>query len=310
MSDNPRTLFASFLLATLISLASGCGAGAQDLTWRVSKSSGDVWITPSGAQAAALTSEAVLNPGDTVRTGPNGRVLLVRGSESILVTANSVVGISATNKEELSTTILQQAGTILLEVEKRDVKHFEVSTPYLAAVVKGTQFRVSVSNRESRVDVLRGQVEVTDFKTGQYALVHRDQVARVSAQGWTGLSLSGAGALSPIQQGKSRQPSVSPIAMPKEGVAAAGAQKQVRMAAASTQAESTSAPSGTTSAKEWLSNYASMVAGLFTPGGRRNRGEDDLMLALAFPVAVGFFVAMGAAVLRRKKKQTPKPESR
>ena len=52
-------------------------------------------------------------------------------------------------KSELSTTIIQQAGSILLEVEKRNVKHFQVETPYLAAVVKGTQFRVTVGQGET-----------------------------------------------------------------------------------------------------------------------------------------------------------------
>ncbi len=92
-------------------------------------------------------------PGNTVRTGRNGRVLLVRGEESILIAPNSVVGLPSEKKEGLATTIKQQAGSILLEVEKKSVKHFEVETPYLAAVVKGTQFRVTVSASGVKVDV-------------------------------------------------------------------------------------------------------------------------------------------------------------
>src|SRR4029450_10398803 len=108
-----------------------------------------------------------LKPGDTVRTGRTGRVLLKRGDEIILVAPNSVVGVPAQKKEGLSTTIMQQAGSILLDVEKRNVKHFEVETPYLAAVVKGTQFRVTVDAGKTTVEVVRGQVEVADFKAGQ-----------------------------------------------------------------------------------------------------------------------------------------------
>ncbi len=66
-----------------------------------------------------------------------------------------MVGLPAENREGLSTTIVQQAGSILLEVEKRNVRHFEVETPYLAAVVKGTQFRVSVNAASTRIDVIR-----------------------------------------------------------------------------------------------------------------------------------------------------------
>ena len=108
---------------------------------RSAKSSGDVWMTSTGAQPVSLGKDEVLKPGDNIRTGRNGRVLLVRGEETILISPNSVIGLPAEKKEGLSTTIVQQAGSILLEVEKRNVKHFEVETPYLAAVVKGTQFR-------------------------------------------------------------------------------------------------------------------------------------------------------------------------
>ena len=105
-------------------------------------------MTGSGdVQQASLKSDDVLKPGDTIRTGRNGRVLLMRGEETILIAPNSVVGLPAEKKEGLSTTIMQKAGSILLEVEKKNVKHFEVETPYLAAVVKGTQFRVTVKRQ-------------------------------------------------------------------------------------------------------------------------------------------------------------------
>ena len=89
-------------------------------------------------------------------------------------------------KRDCTTTIIQQSGSILLEVEKKNVQHFQVETPYLAAVVKGTQFRVTVGNSESRVDVLRGQVEVADFKSGQFAMVAPGQAAQVSSARYRG----------------------------------------------------------------------------------------------------------------------------
>ena len=131
-----------------------------------------------------------------------------------------MIGLPTEKKDGLSTTIVQQAGSILLEVEKRNVKHFEVETPYLAAVVKGTQFRVSVNAASTSVDVLRGQVEVADFKSGQIAQVMPGQVATAFAHGKAGLSLSGSGTFNPIEQGKPRASSIERIMVPKTGLSA------------------------------------------------------------------------------------------
>src|SRR6185503_18857648 len=190
-------------LATMLMLATASGAFAADGDdWTVHKFSGEVWLAASDVQQASLKQEDVLKPGDTVRTGRNGRVLLKRGAETILVSPNSVVGVPAEKKDGISTTIMQRAGSILLDVEKRNVKHFEVETPYLAAVVKGTQFRVTINAGKTTVDVVRGQVEVADFKSGQIAQVMPGQHATVFANGKTGLSLGGSGTFAPIEQGK------------------------------------------------------------------------------------------------------------
>jgi hypothetical protein len=188
----------------------------------VKKTSGDVWMGSGDVRQVSLKSDEVLKPGDTVTTGKNGRVLLVRGEESILIAPNSMVGLPAEKKEGLTTTIKQQAGSILLEVEKKNVKHFEVETPYLAAVVKGTQFRVTVNASGATVDVVRGQVEVADFKTGQIAQVMPGQHANVFANGNAGLTLGGAGSLQPIQQGQPRASSVNPVTVPRNGLTAPG----------------------------------------------------------------------------------------
>ena len=203
-----------------VSIVSSHAFAADGGSWSVSKSSGEVWIATSDVQQASLKQDDSLKPGDTVRTGRTGRVLLTRGQETIMIAPNSVVGLPAEAKEGLSTTIVQQAGSILLEVEKRNVKHFEVETPYLAAVVKGTQFRVTVNAAATSVDVIRGQVEVADFKSGQIAQVMPGQQATSFAQGKSGLSLSGSGTLNPIEQGKPRAPSVDRIPVPKNGLSA------------------------------------------------------------------------------------------
>jgi FecR-like protein len=207
-----------FRRVVAIALALGAFSSAHaadDGAWSVSKSSGEVWMAGAGAQQVSLGQQDVLKPGDTIRTGRNGRVLLVRGEETILVAPNSVIGLPTEKKDGLATTIVQQAGSILLEVEKRNVRHFEVETPYLAAVVKGTRFRVSVTAGRTSVDVIRGQVEVSDFRSGQIAQVLPGQAATVFAHGKSGLSLSGSGAFRPIEHGQPRASSIERIMLPK-----------------------------------------------------------------------------------------------
>jgi hypothetical protein len=91
---------------------------AEDAAWRVSKSSGDVWVTNAGAQPVALTEKIELKVGDAIHTGKNGRALLVRGEETLLLSPNSAISLPAQPHDGMATTIIQQAGSILLEVKQ------------------------------------------------------------------------------------------------------------------------------------------------------------------------------------------------
>lgn len=189
-------------------------ACAQD--WVVAKTTGQVWHAPGQAQPVSLGAAAKLAPGDLVQTGPNGRVMLTRGSERILVAPNSVISLPKAQDKPGFTTILQQAGAISIEAEKKDHKHFEVLTPYLAAVVKGTQFTVTVANGVADVNVAAGKVEVADVKSGRTALVLPGQFAKVGAT--SGLSLGGSGKFEPILQGAPRTGLPAIVTVPRQGL--------------------------------------------------------------------------------------------
>jgi len=224
MDQKMRAILASLLFASLVLFPLGPQALADNSdnnVWRISNAFGSVWIVVDGVQHASLAQMKSLKPGDSIRTGQNGRVLLVHGEEFILVSPNSSIEIAKDDGHGLSTKIIQRAGSIVLDVEKRNVKHFEVDTPLLAALVKGTRFRVTVAKDDAYVDVLRGQVEVSNFKTGQYALVNPGQSAKVEAHGPAGLFLSGSGTLSTIQQGSPRHSpvDVEPVAVERRSTA-------------------------------------------------------------------------------------------
>ena len=174
-----------------------------DAVWHVGKSSGEVWLTGAGVQQVSLGGDTVLKPGDTIRTGRNGRVLLVRGEETILISPNSVIGIPAAPKDGLSTTIIQQAGSILLEVEKRNVKHFEVETPYLRR--RGEGHPVPRLGRQERLPASmcsagRSRWRISSPASSRWCLP--GQVAKVLARSVGGLLAERLPAtLSPILKG-------------------------------------------------------------------------------------------------------------
>jgi hypothetical protein len=252
-------------------------------------------------QLVALKNGMSLQAGDAIRTGQNGRVLLTRGHETILISANSAISIPKDKKDGLSTTILQQAGSILLEVEKRGVKHFEVETPHLSAVVKGTRFHVSMNGNESRVGVFRGQVEVTDFRSGQHTLINPGQSATVSLQGPAGLSVSGSGPFSPIQQGAPQQSSPPPAVTPADDLSPGVPmrdqilQHQARIPHLG-EVQTVALPERAAAERD---GWSLTAMGERTLSGKR---EAD-MLSLAFPFVIGTVVAMAIAVGRRRRRK-------
>jgi hypothetical protein len=307
MLNGIRSLSSALLLIAFVVVGTGSPAIAQDTSWRVSKSSGEVWIDAPGAQPVALSADAVLSPGASVRTGANGRVLLIRGAETIMVSPNSAVQIPAGKSGNGGvTTILQRSGSLLLEVEKKNVRHFEVSTPYLAAVVKGTQFRVTVDEGGSRVEVLRGQVQVTDFKSGQRALVNPSQTAAVSRRGAPGLALSGTGPMSPIEFGSPQVPPTSPAVMPPASRSAAAMGPELPQQRTASAAPMRWSHHGNDS--DWNDGFVGWLRekiGL----GRQRKGEDD-MTFVAVPLAVGLTVFVGAVAMRRRRNKPRDPRDR
>src|SRR3546814_6588562 len=77
-------------------------------------------------------------------TGPNARAVLVRGEEYAIVAPNTRLEIADPAKSGGLWQIVESAGNIVFSIKKKLTPHFGVQTPYLAAVVKGTTFSVTV----------------------------------------------------------------------------------------------------------------------------------------------------------------------
>lgn len=136
--------------------------------WVIARTSGTAWlIAPDSTAYAPAVGQIVPNTW-MIATGPNGRVFLTRGGEMISVNPGSQMVLTEDGE---NTQIWQPVGIIDFDVEPRNVQHFSVATPLLAAVVKGTHFLVAVSNTRAQVHVERGAVEVRVATTGERSMV-------------------------------------------------------------------------------------------------------------------------------------------
>lgn len=126
-----------------------------------------------------LQRGAAVLDGQSVRTGADGRIDLTRGAEVVQLSPSTQIVLNEGASK--MTRIDMSSGMITADVERQNVQHFSVQTPYLAAVVKGTRFSVSVAGDAARVEVDRGTVQVQDTINDLVVNVVRGQEAQVSA---------------------------------------------------------------------------------------------------------------------------------
>jgi FecR protein len=200
MHTNGLFRYIGFITLMLASISVTSQAFAlENRAWNVESHAGTVWVKQASLQPVALNPNESLRGGSTIETGEDGRVVLIRGDESIIVSPRTSLALPEHNDTGMATTILQSFGTILLQVEKRAKQHFEVETPFLAAVVKGTKFTVTVDQSGAAVHVVEGAVEVIDLDTGDIGMVRPGQTAHTPAAQGVGLSVGGPGAAAPAR---------------------------------------------------------------------------------------------------------------
>ena len=147
----------------------------------------------TGGQWVAINKDDSIPDGHVVRTLAGGRITLVRGTETIELSANTQITIHDQGGSKPFTTVTQTTGSVTIEADIRNVRHFAVDTPFLAAVVKGTKFTVATTKDKSSVSVSRGHVEVDSAKNKSTTLLSVGQQAQVDAGG--SIAVSGDGTL-------------------------------------------------------------------------------------------------------------------
>lgn len=179
--DHVRSMRNAAVIALVFVALPASGAAAQQrVPWLVAESHGDV-TQQTADGALPVAPGAMLAEGAPVRTGADGTLLLAHGNDRVTVSANSAFAIPVGVDPATGPSLLQTLGTLLFKVEHTPGRRFEVDTPYLAAVVKGTVFTVSINGSAQLVHVAEGAVEVTASASHDAVLIRPGQTATVSS---------------------------------------------------------------------------------------------------------------------------------
>ncbi|MBU1307565.1 MAG: FecR family protein [Alphaproteobacteria bacterium] len=197
------------LIALTIAATLPGAAWADD--WQVAKLRGAAAELVDGSWRPIHRGD-VISDDRAVQTLDGGRLSLRRGRETIDLGPNTAIRIKDRDGQQY-TTVNQYFGTVEVEAEVRDVKHFAVVTPMLAAVVKGTRFTVTSGEHSAGVSVQRGQVAVEDSDTGQSVLLAKDQSATTTDEGGP-LEVSGDGDLPKVFNAQGKEIAIGKASAP------------------------------------------------------------------------------------------------
>ena len=143
------------------------------------------------ARTLRLMSAVLLLGSSELALAQSGDWTVSEASGSVTVAANSRVRIPAAAQKQGMFEVIQEWGNAIFQIEKQAKPHFGVQTPYLAAVVKGTTFSITVTQEGASLQVVEGAVETSTLdggakdliRPGIVASVHSGDVYRLTVQG-------------------------------------------------------------------------------------------------------------------------------
>jgi hypothetical protein len=137
-------------------------ADSMPQNWTVLEATGAVNIKATSGLDLGSQAGTKLDPPFTIQTGANGHAVITHGMDKLTISPNtmSTVPLAKSIKTGLITRIQQTIGSILYHVEHRITDRFEVDTPYLVSVVKGTTFNIRVTPDASNVTLIEGKLLV------------------------------------------------------------------------------------------------------------------------------------------------------
>ena len=232
--------FAKLLAASLILCVGSASAKAAE--WQVVRVSGLVWVVGEGTEPMRAAPGMVLPDDATVATTSGARAMLQSGRDILNLGPKTQVAPQARKVHGL-TTVLMRQGILDADIERLGAPHFQVQTPTLAAVVKGTRFTVTAAWAGNAVAVNRGLVQVTALARGQSVDLSAGQTATVVK---AGVELQGSGHLPEIHSGQPQTPVVTASTAGTIGSTNAASSSQTET---SSQQDAPGQESGTTAEK-------------------------------------------------------------
>jgi hypothetical protein len=161
--------------------------------WRVDGITGEATAQRGAEAATPLAVGQVLSPGSEIATGAGAVVFLSHNGDRLIVQPKSRMRIDAPGTEGLLDHFMQSLGSVFYDVEPRKNRSFGVSAPYVAAIVKGTRFLVTVAPDKNSVRVDRGRVLVESKDGAPPVLVDGGMVATAVPALARGVTLSSSG---------------------------------------------------------------------------------------------------------------------
>lgn len=170
------------VLTLIMLLLTAQNSMADSGYWTVSQLSGQVILGKSGQEPTWANLGDILDAGDKITTLSDGTAALTRAEEAMILASDSEIEIPNNGNDSQFTLIFQKLGTVLFSAKKKKSQHFQVRTPYSAAIVKGTTFAVNVNKQNAQIQVLEGSIdvkgrdrdEVYHVPAGKKSLIPRD----------------------------------------------------------------------------------------------------------------------------------------
>ncbi len=155
----------AFFAILAIVAASAHGAtpatqGVDDSRIAVTDVAGRVDVTMAGRPVAVRPDSTILLPARIV-TGHDGRLGMTQAGTNITVSSDTDVEIPAEAADgNLVARLVQHQGNVFYDVAPRDLGKLRVETPFLVAVIKGTQFNVAVQSDSTTISLFEGRLEI------------------------------------------------------------------------------------------------------------------------------------------------------